>query len=62
MAQYEYSCKNEECENYMEVKSINIPMSEYSEEKLPVCQSCNGKVTRVYNAPGCKTFSDGYKG
>lgn len=62
MALYEYKCTNEECEDFNKVKDVKIPMSEYSEDKLPLCDKCNSKTSREYSAVGHQTFSDGYKG
>ena len=62
MAFYEYKCVNEECESFDAIKIASIPMSEYSEEKLPGCDECGSKTVRNYTANAHQTFSDGYKG
>lgn len=62
LATYEYQCTNEECEDFSIKKEVKIPMSEYSEEKLPLCEKCSGKTSRTYSAVGHQTFGDGYKG
>lgn len=62
MATYEYKCTNEECEDLNVLKETRIPISEYSEDKLPLCEKCNSKTFREYSAIGHQTFSDGYKG
>lgn len=62
MAFYEYKCTNEKCKNYGELKTVSIPMSEYSEEKLPICEECKQKTARNYTANAHGTFGDGYKG
>lgn len=61
MAYYEYKCVNKECEDFEISKSVQIAMSEYSEDKLPVCEKCNEKTQRVFGIAGCKTFGDGYR-
>ena len=62
LATYEYKCTNEECEDFNVLKDVKIPMSEYSEDKLPLCEKCNLKTSREYSAVGCQTFGDGYRG
>lgn len=61
LATYEYKCTNEECEDFNVLKDVKIPMSEYSEDKLPICEKCNSKTSREYTAVGCQTFGDGYR-
>lgn len=61
MAYYEYKCVNEKCELKELIKTVSIPMSEYSEDKLPKCESCGEKTTRNYTTFGHQTFGDGYK-
>ncbi len=62
MAFYEYKCTNEKCIEKDNIKVISIPMSEYSEDKLPICENCKQKTVRNYTANAHQTFSDGYKG
>lgn len=62
MATYEYKCSNSECSEYEVLKDVSIPMSEYSEDKLPKCEACGESTQRTYSAIGHQTFGDGYKG
>jgi len=62
MATYQYKCVNEECEECEKEKTFQIPMIEYSEDKLPVCEKCKNKTKRIFSIAGHQTFSDGYKG
>ena len=62
MAWYEYKCVNENCEDFEVSKTVSIPMKEYSEDKLPLCEKCGEKVRRVFGIAGHQTFGDGYKG
>ena len=62
MAQYEYKCKNDKCKEYDIKKVIDIPITEYSSDKLPICERCGEKTQRVYGISGHQTFGDGYKG
>ena len=62
MAFYEYKCINENCNKRDIIETISIPMNEYSEEKLPVCEECKQKTVRNYTAFAHQTFGDGYKG
>lgn len=61
MATYEYKCSNEECTEKDVLKEVKIPISEYSEEKLPLCEKCNSRTTRNYTPNGHQSFGDGYK-
>ena len=62
MARYECKCENEKCEKYEEVIIANIPMTEYSEDKLPVCEACGQPTKRIYSSGGMlKTAGDGIK-
>ena len=61
MAIYEYKCINKGCEEFNIPKEINIPIKEYSEEKLPVCKICGEKTSRSYTPNGHQTFGDSYK-
>lgn len=58
---YEYTCKNQSCSNKEKVLQVEIKISEYSEEKLPICEVCKEKTKRVYTSVGIGTFGDGYK-
>lgn len=62
MATYEYKCTNIECIEKEVLKEVNIPISEYSEDKLPLCEKCKEKTSRNYTPNGHQSFSDGYKG
>lgn len=62
LATYEYKCTNSECEDFNVLKEVKIPISEYSEDKLPLCEKCNSKTSREYTAVGHQTFGDGYRG
>lgn len=59
---YEYNCKNEKCKEHNEVKVVSMPISEYSEDKLPKCEVCGEPTKRKYSSIGHQTFGDGYKG
>ena len=48
MAFYEYKCINENCSKKDIVETVSIPMNEYSEEKLLVCEECKQKTVRNY--------------
>lgn len=61
MAIYEYKCVNDKCEEYDKVKESSIPIKEYSEDKLPICSSCENKTARNYTPNGHQTFGDSYK-
>ncbi len=61
MAIYEYRCTNKECEGFFTPKEVNIPIKEYSEDKLPRCEFCNEKTSRNYTPNGHQTFGDNYK-
>lgn len=58
MATYEYKCTNEKCEDYNIEKDVNIPITEYSEDKLPPCEKCKRKTHRNYTPNGHQTFGD----
>ena len=58
---YEYQCKNEKCSDFKKTKTCAMSISEYSEDKLPVCEVCKEKTKRVYTSVGIKTYGDGYK-
>lgn len=62
MATYNYKCGNEKCEDHEKVKSVSMPMMEYSEDKLPKCEKCGEKPIRIFGIAGHQTFGDGYKG
>lgn len=62
MATYQYKCVNEECKEYQKAKSVNMPMAEYSEDKLPKCEKCGNATGRIFSLAGHQTFGDGYKG
>ena len=61
MATYEYKCTNTECSEKDALKEVNIPISEYSEDKLPLCEKCGEKTSRNYTPNGHQTFGDYYK-
>jgi len=61
MATYVYKCKNKNCRNFLVEKTVNMPMNEYSEDKLPKCDVCNQATARIFKPCGIKTFGDGYK-
>lgn len=61
MAIYEYKCVNKDCEEYSIPKEANIPIKEYSEDKLPICENCKEKTSRSYTPNGHQTFGDSYK-
>ena len=61
MATYEYKCVNENCPEYNKPKTVNIPMAEYSEDKLPVCEKCSDRTARSYTSGMIRTFGDGVK-
>lgn len=61
MATYEYKCTNINCEEYEVPKDVNIPIKEYAEDKLPLCDKCNDKTSRNYTPNGHQTFGDFYK-
>lgn len=58
---YEYRCNNQACKNYGVIKNINMSISEYSEDKLPICEECTEKTIRHYSSFGLKTAGDNYK-
>lgn len=58
MATYEYKCINENCEEKEVLKDVNIPIKEYTEDKLPLCEKCGEKTYRNYTANGHQTFGD----
>ncbi len=58
MAMYEYKCTNENCAEKDVLKDTSIPISEYSEDKLPVCEKCGEKTSRNYTPNGHQTFGD----
>lgn len=58
MATYEYKCVNETCTEKEVLKEVNIPISDYSEDKLPLCTSCGEKTVRNYTPNGHQTFGD----
>ena len=60
MAYYEYRCKNENCEKYEVVETIEIPMSEYSADKLPKCEMCGEQTYKVFSLGGHGTFHQGW--
>ena len=62
MAIYEYKCTNEKCSEKEVLKDVNISISEYSEDKLPLCEACKEKTSRNYTPNGHQSFGDGYKG
>jgi predicted nucleic acid-binding Zn ribbon protein len=57
---YEYQCKNEKCKN-KEIKTVSMSIKDYSEDKLPLCETCQEKTKRIYSSVGISTFGDGYK-
>jgi hypothetical protein len=61
MATYEYKCTNKKCIEKEVLKEVNIPISEYSEDKLPLCEKCKEKTSRNYTPNGHQTFGDFYK-
>lgn len=61
MAKYEFKCINENCTEKEKIIEVSIPMSEYSEEKFPICEKCNEKTVRIYSTFAHQTFGDGYK-
>lgn len=62
MAIYEYKCTNSECSEKDILKEVKIPIADYSEDKLPLCEKCKGKTSRNYTPNGHQSFGDGYKG
>jgi len=62
MATYEYKCIKAECKEFNNIKTINIPINEYNENKLPRCKTCGKPTVRNYTVFGHQTFGDGYKG
>ena len=62
MATYEYKCINQNCTEKEILNEVNIPISEYSEDKLPLCENCKEKTSRNYTPNGHQSFGDGYKG
>lgn len=58
MATYAYKCTNEKCKENGKEKEVNIPIKEYSEAKLPLCESCKEKTSRYYTPNGHQTFGD----
>lgn len=62
MAIYEYKCTNSECSEKDILKEVKIPIAEYSEDKLPLCEKCKEKTSRNYTPNGHQSFGDGYKG
>ena len=58
MAMYEYKCTKENCIEKDVLKDTSIPISEYSEDKLPVCEKCGEKTSRNYTPNGRQTFGD----
>lgn len=62
MAIYEYKCKNKKCKEFNKEKTIDIPMKEYSQDKIPVCDECKEKCFRVFSLAGHQTFFQGYNG
>ncbi len=62
MATYQYKCTNKNCTQNEVLKDVNIPIKEYSEDKLPLCEECAEKTSRNYTANGHQSFGDGYKG
>lgn len=62
MATYEYKCLNPKCEDFNKIKECSIPMSDYSEDKLPKCEKCSISTDRHYSGFSHGTFGDGYKG
>ena len=61
MATYEYKCTNQECSENEVLKDVNIPINDYSEDKLPLCEKCNKTTSRNYTPNGHQTFGDYYK-
>ena len=62
MAFYEYKCINKDCKDFDAIKIASIPMSEYSEDKLPECDECHSKTVRNYTANAHQLFGDnGYR-
>lgn len=58
MATYTYKCTNKNCKENEKEKEVNIPIKEYSEDKLPLCECCDEKTTRHYTPNGHQTFGD----
>jgi predicted nucleic acid-binding Zn ribbon protein len=58
MATYEYKCTNIECSEKEVLKEVNIPIKEYSDDKLPLCEKCKEKTSRNYTPNGHQTFGD----
>lgn len=57
---YPYKCTNEKCKEFENVKTVSMSMMEYSEDKLPECDCCNEKTSRVYEATPVRSF-EGYR-
>lgn len=57
---YHYKCTNEKCNEFNKEKELDMPMKDYSEDKLPNCE-CGERTSRVFGSFGLKTFGDGYK-
>ena len=62
MATYEYKCRNENCKEYDIAKTIDIPIKEYNEDKLPICERCGEKTKRVFSFGGAQNFDGKYRG
>lgn len=60
MATYQYKCTNEVCKEYEKVKDVQMPMSEYSEDKLPKCPECGEPTNRVFTTTPVRSF-EGYR-
>ena len=58
VATYEYKCTNNECEEKNILKEVSISISDYSEDKLPLCEKCREKTSRNYTPNGHQTFGD----
>jgi predicted nucleic acid-binding Zn ribbon protein len=57
---YPYKCTNENCKEKDIVKTVSMSMNEYSEDKLPKCESCGNKTNRVFEPTPLKSF-EGYR-
>lgn len=56
---YSFKCKNERCANYDRETTKSCTIAARDEQ---TCDECGKILTRVFCAPGIRTFSDGYKG
>ena len=61
MATYQYICTNDKCKEKDVEKDCQMSMAEYSEDKLPKCEACGEKTSRVFKATSVRSF-EGYRG